>query len=260
MGGGQDHARGASSRAGWPKSASSTPITSSRARLGVSIPTIFEIEGESGFATADGSDHRRARGRDDIVLAPAAARFTRPASRPLLKQNGTVPLFCTRGPRRFGCACVMRATGRCCTPPTRAAASPSYYAQRDPLYRDSRGPCGGVRPRLGDALRAHAGAAAIAAGRRLMHTLEVQLAERSYPIHVGQGLLARALRHATRCLQRRRVVIVSNPVVAAYHLARLRAGLAAGGPRRERGRARAGRRIAQELRHAAGPADAICSS
>jgi 3-dehydroquinate synthase len=62
----------------------------------------------------------------------------------------------------------------------------------------------------------------------MMHTLEVALAERSYPIHVGQGLLARA--HELLALRAQtRVVIVSNPVVAAYHLARLRDGLAAGG-------------------------------
>jgi len=62
----------------------------------------------------------------------------------------------------------------------------------------------------------------------MTHTLEVKLAERSYPIHVGQGLLARA--HELLGLPAtRRVVIVSNPVVAAYHLARLRAGLAGGG-------------------------------
>ena len=61
-----------------------------------------------------------------------------------------------------------------------------------------------------------------------MQTLQVALGERSYPIHVGQGLLARA--HALLPLARgQRAVVVSNPVVAAHHLARLRDGLAAGG-------------------------------
>jgi 3-dehydroquinate synthase len=59
-------------------------------------------------------------------------------------------------------------------------------------------------------------------------TLDVALGDRSYPIHIGQGLLARA--HALLpSAAGKRVVIVSNPVVAAHHLARLREGLAAGG-------------------------------
>jgi len=61
-----------------------------------------------------------------------------------------------------------------------------------------------------------------------MNTLEVHLAERSYPIHIGSGLLARAgdvlaLRSSARA------VIVTNPIVAAHHLAPLEASL------RERG-------------------------
>ena len=61
-----------------------------------------------------------------------------------------------------------------------------------------------------------------------MNTLEVRLAERSYPIHIGAGLLARAgdvlaLPSSTRA------VIVTNPIVAAHHLAPLQASL------RERG-------------------------
>jgi 3-dehydroquinate synthase len=59
-------------------------------------------------------------------------------------------------------------------------------------------------------------------------TLEVRLGERSYPIHIGAGLLARAgdvlaLRSSAHA------VIVTNPIVAAHHLAPLKAAL------RERG-------------------------
>ena len=61
-----------------------------------------------------------------------------------------------------------------------------------------------------------------------MRTLQVALGERGYPIHIGRGLLAQA--HAlVGAMAGRRVVIVSNPLVAAHHLARLREGLAAGG-------------------------------
>lgn len=61
-----------------------------------------------------------------------------------------------------------------------------------------------------------------------MKTLDVDLGERAYPIHIGSGLLHRAgeLLGAT---PGRRTVIVTNAVVAAHHLAPLQASL------RERG-------------------------
>ena len=58
-----------------------------------------------------------------------------------------------------------------------------------------------------------------------MRTLDVELGDRSYPIHVGAGLLGRA----GELLADRaggRGVIVTNPTVAAHHLQRLRTGLA----------------------------------
>jgi 3-dehydroquinate synthase len=54
-----------------------------------------------------------------------------------------------------------------------------------------------------------------------MHTLEVALGARSYPIHIGQGLLDRAdllLPH----IRGRQVLIVSNTTVAPLYLERLR--------------------------------------
>ena len=59
-------------------------------------------------------------------------------------------------------------------------------------------------------------------------TLTVSLAERSYPIHIGAGLLSRAdliLPH----LKQKKAVIVSNTTVAPLYLDRLRSTLAAGG-------------------------------
>ena len=57
-----------------------------------------------------------------------------------------------------------------------------------------------------------------------MRTLDVGLGSRAYPIHIGRGVLARAgemLRAGTS----RRAVIVTNAVVAAHHLAPLKASL-----------------------------------
>jgi 3-dehydroquinate synthase len=58
-----------------------------------------------------------------------------------------------------------------------------------------------------------------------MHTLQVSLGERSYPIHIGPGLLAR---HdlLTASLRGRQVLIVTNTTVAPLYLATLKALLA----------------------------------
>ena len=61
-----------------------------------------------------------------------------------------------------------------------------------------------------------------------MQTLTVDLGDRSYPIHIGSGLLARAeliLPH----LAQKRVMVVTNTTVAPLYLSQLTATLGAGG-------------------------------
>jgi 3-dehydroquinate synthase len=58
--------------------------------------------------------------------------------------------------------------------------------------------------------------------------LDVALADRSYPIHIGRGLLDEA-GALLAGVARRRAVIVTNATIAAHHLAPLRASLAAAG-------------------------------
>jgi len=62
-----------------------------------------------------------------------------------------------------------------------------------------------------------------------MRTLRVSLGERSYEIHVGRGLLAEAGALVAPLLPQPRVVVLTNPVVAALWLAPLRASLSAAG-------------------------------
>ena len=57
-----------------------------------------------------------------------------------------------------------------------------------------------------------------------MKTRQVALGDRSYPIHIGSGLLDRAGELVAGVVGRR-AVIVTNATVAAYHLASLRGGL-----------------------------------
>jgi 3-dehydroquinate synthase len=65
-----------------------------------------------------------------------------------------------------------------------------------------------------------------------MPTLTVALAERSYPIHIGAGLLARA-GELLASPRPARAIIVTNPVVATHHLAPLQAALSGCGVRCE---------------------------
>ena len=61
-----------------------------------------------------------------------------------------------------------------------------------------------------------------------MRTLDVGLGARAYPIHIGRGALARA-GGLLQSSASRRAVIVTNAVVAAHHLAGLKASLASAG-------------------------------
>jgi 3-dehydroquinate synthase len=61
-----------------------------------------------------------------------------------------------------------------------------------------------------------------------VRTLTVALGERSYPIHVGDGLLQRA-GELLSPLEARRAIIVTNPVVAQHHLGRLQSALSGAG-------------------------------
>lgn len=60
-----------------------------------------------------------------------------------------------------------------------------------------------------------------------MRTLTVALGERSYPIHVGDGLLRQAGELLAPRVSRR-AIIVTNPVVAQHHLAPMQTALSAG--------------------------------
>jgi len=57
-----------------------------------------------------------------------------------------------------------------------------------------------------------------------MHTLEVDLGERSYPIHIGRGLIGREALIGD-CLPGSRALVVSDEAVAPLYLAPLRRGL-----------------------------------
>ncbi len=59
-------------------------------RLGVSIPTIFEIEGEAGFRDREEVTLAELTQLVDVVLSTGGGAVLRPANRLRLKENGTV--------------------------------------------------------------------------------------------------------------------------------------------------------------------------
>ncbi len=63
----------------------------------------------------------------------------------------------------------------------------------------------------------------------MTETVRVDLAERSYDVHIGTGLIAEAGRHIAPLLQRARVTILTDETVAGLHLEALQTALADSG-------------------------------
>jgi shikimate kinase len=104
-------------------------------RLGVTIPTIFEIEGEAAFRNREEATLADLVQRTGIVLATGGGVVIRPANRERLKSNGTV-VYLHADP-----VTLRERTRRSRHRPLLNAADPlarlaELYAQRDPLYRE----------------------------------------------------------------------------------------------------------------------------
>ncbi len=104
-------------------------------RLGVSIPTIFEIEGEAAFRDREQASIAELVIRTGIVLATGGGAVIRPANRERLKANGTV-VYLHAEPTT-----LRERTRKSRHRPLLNTADPlarliELYAQRDPLYRE----------------------------------------------------------------------------------------------------------------------------
>ncbi len=90
-------------------------------RLGVSIPTIFEIEGEKAFRDREEALIAELTERDHVVLATGGGAVGREANRDHLRERGTV-VYLHATP-----AMLWEADPR--------GRLDTLYAERDPLYR-----------------------------------------------------------------------------------------------------------------------------
>jgi shikimate kinase len=104
-------------------------------RLGVSIPTIFEIEGEAAFRDREEASIAELVVRTGIVLATGGGAVIRTANRERLKANGTV-VYLHAEPTT-----LRERTRKSRHRPLLNTADPlarlmELYAQRDPLYRE----------------------------------------------------------------------------------------------------------------------------
>lgn len=104
-------------------------------RLGVSIPTIFEIEGEAVFRDREEAILTDLVQRTGIVLATGGGVVIRAENRAQLKANGTV-IYLHAEP-----STLRERTRRSRHRPLLSADDPlarlaDLYAQRDPLYRE----------------------------------------------------------------------------------------------------------------------------
>ena len=104
-------------------------------RLGVSIPTIFEIEGEAGFRDREEATLAELAQLTEIVLSTGGGVVLRPGNRARLKANGTV-IYLHADP-----AILWERVRHSRNRPLLQTADPrnrlaTLYEERDALYRD----------------------------------------------------------------------------------------------------------------------------
>lgn len=208
------------------------------ARTGVSIPTIFEIEGEASFRQREAEVIKELCQQQDIVLATGGGAILNPQNRAHLQANGTVIYL------HATINSILQRTRHDKNRPLLRTADPrkkleELEAQRDPLYREIADLIietgrpnvqyliGGILDKL-TLLKMNP----LPTSARLAMTahtvienpeyksLQVDLDQRAYPIHIGAGLLGNEELLAAS-IKAKKVAIVTNTVVAPLYLENL---------------------------------------
>ncbi len=191
-------------------------------RTGVTIPHIFDVEGEAGFRQRESAALEELTKRRDIVLATGGGAVLSPTNRALLKQGGVVVYL------KSNVHDLWQRTRHDQNRPLLQTADPraklqELHDQRDVLYAEvadvvmhtGKQSVQVLLSRLQQKLAALRNPTQTGNSKN-MQTLVVGLAERSYPIHIGSGLLEHVellLPH----IPKKRAVIVSNTTVAPLY-------------------------------------------
>jgi len=201
-------------------------------RTGVTIPHIFDVEGEAGFRSRESSVIQELLKQDNIVLATGGGAILSAQNRSMMKQNGVVvylkssvhdlwqrtrhdhnrPLLQTENPR----AKLQE---------LHDFRDPLYTAAADVIIHTGKQSVQVLLERLQHRLEElkH-----MTGNETKIQTLNVGLAERSYPIHIGSGLLSR-VELLLPYIPRKRAIIVTNSTVAPLYLQQLSEGLSSNG-------------------------------
>ena len=221
------------------------------ARTGASIPLIFEIEGEASFRQREADMIRELTAHEDVVLATGGGSILDPRSREFLKSRGLVIYL------RAGVNSILQRTGHDKNRPLLQTADPrrrleELTQQREPYYREVADVVIETgRPNvqylvqtivahLDSWAREKTNASFRDADTHSMDTstetpiepitLHVDLGERSYPIIIGQSLLAGDGRIAS-AVAGERAAIITNTVVGPLYLDAVAQSLRAAGKR-----------------------------
>lgn len=105
------------------------------ARTGVDIPTVFEIEGESGFRNRESRVIDELTHEPDVVLATGGGVILDPGNRRCLRERGTV-VYLAASPETLYDRTRNDRSRPLLQVDDRLATLRNLYAQRDPLYRE----------------------------------------------------------------------------------------------------------------------------
>ena len=193
-------------------------------RTGVKISHIFDVEGEEGFRQRETIVIQDLIKLDNIVLATGGGAVIKPENRDILKKNGIVIYL------KSGIHDLWQRTRHDHNRPLLQTENPraklqELLEQRDSLYtvvadhivHTGKQSVQTLISRLIKKIQSPVDPYPLIQN---MQTLDVGLAERSYQIHIGQGLISHAellLKH----LPHKRVVIVTNTTVAPLYLEKL---------------------------------------
>ncbi len=205
-------------------------------RTGVKIPVIFEIEGEVGFRKRESEALAELVKKKNIILATGGGAVLSQENRRLLSQNGIVIYL------RASVSDLHRRTRHDKNRPLLQtedlfARLNELYIQRDAHYRETahiiidsgkQGVRQLVQKLINKLMSIDLETIKHTDNQNTMQTLSVDFTssaeKRSYPIHIGHGILERVDLIMT-CLPQKRVAIVSNTTVAPLFLEKLRTAL-----------------------------------